>query len=121
VKRSFKHRTERLAALIREAVADALATEIKDPRIGFVTVTGVTVSADVSHATVRISVLGTDAVKESAMEGLKHARGFVRTYLARRLDLRTAPELHFVLDRGLEHASRIDAILDELRQQEPGS
>ena len=107
--------------MIREAIADVLSTQIKDPRIGFVTVTGVTVSADVSHATVRISVLGTDAVKESAMEGLKHARGFIRTYLARRLDLRTAPELHFMLDRGLEHASRIDAILDELRQQEPGS
>ena len=107
--------------MIRETIADVLSTQIKDPRIGFVTVTGVTVSADISHATVRISVLGTDIEKESAMEGLKHARGFVRTYLARRLDLRTAPELHFILDRGLEHASRIDSILDEIRREEPGS
>jgi len=121
VKRSPKHRAERLAALIREAIADALSTQIKDLRIGLLTVTRVTVSADVSHATVLISVLGTDIEKESAMEGLNHARGFLRTYLARRLDMRTAPALHFILDRGLEHASRIDTILDEIKQEESGS
>ena len=119
--RSSRHRSERLAALIKESIAEVLSSQIKDPRIGFVTVTGVTVTADISHATVRVSVLGADDEKDSAMEGLNHARGFIRTYLARQLDLRTAPELHFDLDRGLEHASRIDAILDELKEQEPDS
>jgi ribosome-binding factor A len=121
VTRSPKHRVERLAALIREGIADTLSTQIKDPRIGFVTVTGVTVSADATHATVRISVLGTEEQKDSSMAALENARGFMRTRLARSLDLRTAPELHFILDRGLENASRIDAILEQIKHEEPGS
>lgn len=112
------HRPERLAALIQATLADALTKELKDPRVGFVTVTGVAVSQDGTHATVRFSVLGDDAAKENAMAGLASSRGFLRTYLARTLPLRTTPELHFVLDRGLDHAARIDAILDKLRQEE---
>ena len=118
--RSSGHRIERLAALIREGIAEALATEIKDPRIGFVTVTRVTVSADVAHATVRVSVMGSEEQKDSSMAGLERARGFLRTHLAKNLALRTAPELHFVLDRGLENASRIDAILEQIKREERG-
>jgi ribosome-binding factor A len=112
------HRPERLAALIQEALADTFTKGLKDPRVGFVTVTGVTVSQDGTHATVRVSVLGDDATKESAMEGLASAKGFLRTHLAHTLSLRTTPELHFLLDRGLEHAARIDAILTELKREE---
>ncbi|UCG86867.1 MAG: 30S ribosome-binding factor RbfA [Gemmatimonadota bacterium] len=118
--RASRHRGERLAALIREGIAEALATRVKDPRIGFVTVTRVTVSADVAHATVRVSVMGTEDQKDSSMAGLDHARGFLRTHLARTLELRTAPQLHFVLDRGLENASRIDTILEEIKREEQG-
>lgn len=92
--------------------------ELKDPRVGFVTVTGVTISQDGSHATVRVSVLGDDVTKASAMEGLASARGFLRTHLARTLSLRSTPELQFELDRGLEHAARIDTIIAKLKQQE---
>ena len=109
------HRPERLAALIHETLAMALTTQLKDPRIGFVTITHVQVTPDGQHATVRFSVLGTDEEKGRAAEGLDHARGFLRSYLATELDLRATPELRFELDRGLEHARRIDAILDELR------
>lgn len=112
------HRPERLAALIHESVANALTLELKDPRVGFVTVTGVTVSPDGSHATVRVSVLGDDATKASAMEGLTSAKGFLRTHLARTLPLRSTPELQFELDRGLEHAARIDTILAKLKREE---
>lgn len=112
------HRPERLAALIHEALADALAKHLKDPRVGFVTITGVTVSHDGTHATVRFSVLGDDATKDHAMAGLTSAKGFLRTHLARTLSLRTTPELHFVLDRGLEHAARIDALLAQLKREE---
>jgi len=111
---------ERLAALIREGIAESLANRVKDPRIGFVTVTRVTVSPDVSHATVRVSVMGSEDQKDSAMAGLQHARGFLRTQLARSLELRTAPELHFVLDRGLENAARIDTILEQIKREEHG-
>jgi ribosome-binding factor A len=115
MKRRRPHRPERLAALIRETIATALTTQLKDPRIGFVTITGVQVTADGQHATVKFSVLGTDEEKGRAVEGLEHARGFLRSYLATQLELRSTPELRFELDRGLEHARRIDALLDELR------
>ncbi len=112
-----RHRPERVAALVQEQLADALTTALKDPRVGFATITGVTVSPDCTHATVRVSVMGDDAQKGRAMEGLESARGFLRTRLARVLTLRAVPELHFVLDRGLEHAARIDEILSQLKDE----
>lgn len=115
------HRPERLAALVHETLAEALANRIKDPRVGFVTLTGVDVSHDGGHATVRVSVMGTEEEKASAMTGLNSARGFLRSHLARALTLRTTPELHFQLDRGLEHAQRINQLLAELRRDETQS
>ncbi|MBI4419281.1 MAG: 30S ribosome-binding factor RbfA [Gemmatimonadetes bacterium] len=118
MKRAPKHRPERLAALIQESIAAAISTVVKDPRVGFVTVTGVSVSPDSTHAAVRVSVMGTEEEKTRALEGLDSARGFLRTQLARTLSLRTTPELRFELDRGLEHAQRIDRILADLRRNE---
>ncbi len=116
--RQRPHRPERLAALVQEALAEALTRGIKDPRVGFVTITGVTMSGDGTHAKVRVSVMGDEDAKANAMEGLTSARGYLRSHLARNLPLRSTPELHFVLDRGLDHAARIDAILDQLKQDE---
>ena len=116
-----RHRPERLGALVQETVADALATQLKDPRVGFVTLTGVAVSPDGTHATLRVSVMGTDEDKQRALEGLNSARGFLRTHVARSLTLRVAPELHFELDRGLEHAARINALLSQLKRDETPS
>ncbi len=115
------HRPERLAALLRETLAQALTSQVKDPRVGFVTVTGVAVSPDGGHATVRVSVMGTEEEKASAMAGLDSARGFLRSHLARALSLRSTPELHFQLDRGLEHAQRINQLLAELKRGETSS
>lgn len=117
MRRGGRHRPERLAALLRETLASALTTGLKDPRIGFVTITGVQVTPDGQHATIRVSVLGTEDEKTRALEGLAHARGFLRSHLATHLDLRVTPELRFELDRGLEHARRIDEILDRLREE----
>jgi ribosome-binding factor A len=110
-------RPERVAALVQETLAEALASQLKDPRVGFVTVTGVTVSPDCTHAQVRVSVMGESEDQERAMEGLASAKGYLRTHLARSLNLRVAPELHFILDRGLEHARRMGEILDELADE----
>ncbi len=115
------HRQERAATLIRQILAEALTTRVKDPRVGFVTVTGVTVSADLSHATVRVSIMGNDPEKAEALDGLQHASGYLRSLLAHSTDLRTAPELHFVIDRGLEHARRIDNLLSAINGQESES
>ncbi len=112
-----KRRPERVAALVQETLANVLATHIKDPRVGFVTVTAVHVSPDCGHAHVHVSPMGSEEEKARAMEGLASAKGFLRTQLARTLPLRVAPEIHFVLDRGLEHAKHINALLDRLAEE----
>ena len=108
-----------MAALIKEMIAGALTGKVKDPRVGFVTVTSVSVPRDVSVATIMISVLGGEEEKEAALEGMASAKGFLRTIIARKLDLRVAPELRFKLDRGLEYAARIDELLAEGMDNEP--
>ena len=114
--RERSHRPERVAEFIRETVAEFLTTNARDPRIGFVTVTGVQVSADLGHATVLVSVMGSDEEKQRSLEGLASAARFLRSRLARELRLRTSPEIHFRLDRGLEHAQRIEQVLKELKE-----
>jgi ribosome-binding factor A len=112
-------RPEQMAETLRQVITDALAREVRDPRVGFVTVTGVLVTNDLSHARVLVSVPGDDTEKARALEGLQSAAGFLRSRAARSLTTRTVPELHFELDRGLEHAARINELLNTIRQEEP--
>jgi ribosome-binding factor A len=112
------HRPERVSELIRQAVGAFLTGEVRDPRIGFVTVIGVEVSPDLSHANVRVSVMGSDEEKAKSLEGLASAARYLRAQLAKELPLRTSPELHFHLDRGIEHAQRIDRVLKELKESD---
>ena len=109
------YRPERVGELIRETVAAFLTEHVRDPRIGFVTVTGVEVSADLGHARVRVSVMGTEEEQGRSLEGLESAARFLRAQLSRELHLRTSPELRFELDRGLQHALRIDQVLKRLK------
>lgn len=113
-------RPEQIGETVRQVVADALVHEVRDPRVGFVTVTGVRVTNELSHATVQVSVMGEEADKAKALEGLKSAAGFLRSRLTKALSTRTVPELHFELDRGLEKAARINQLLGELRHDAPG-
>lgn len=110
------HRPERVSELIRQAVGAFLTGDVRDPRIGFVTVIGVDVSPDLSHANVRVSVMGTEEEKARSLEGLTSAARYLRAQLSSELSLRTSPELHFHLDRGIEHAQRIDRVLKELKE-----
>jgi ribosome-binding factor A len=110
------HRPERVSEIIRAAVGVFLTGHVRDPRIGFVTVTGVEVSPDLSHANVRVSVMGSDEEKAKSLEGLASAARFLRAQLSKELSLRTSPELHFHLDRGIEHAQHIDRVLKELKE-----
>lgn len=114
--RRASHRPERVAEAIRQTVAAFLTGNVRDPRVGFVTVTAVLVSKDLSHARVRVSVMGTDEEKTKSLEGLTSAAGFLRAQLARELALRLTPELRFELDRGLEHAQQIDRVLRNLKE-----
>ncbi|HYK83454.1 MAG TPA: 30S ribosome-binding factor RbfA [Gemmatimonadales bacterium] len=112
------HRPERVGEAIRQTVAAFLTSNVRDPRVGFVTVTGVEVSADLTHACVRVSVMGTEAEKTTSLAGLASAARFLRAQLGRELPLRVTPELRFELDRGLEHAQRIDRVLRTLKEDE---
>jgi ribosome-binding factor A len=107
-----------VAELIRQTVGAFLTGDVRDPRIGFVTVTGVEVSPDLTHANVRVSVMGSDEEKAKSLEGLGSAARYLRAQLSRELSLRTSPELHFHLDRGIEHAQRIDRVLKELKESD---
>jgi ribosome-binding factor A len=115
--RAPSRRPEQVAETLRQVITDALAREVRDPRVGFVTVTAVLVTNELSHARVMVSVPGEDADKERALEGLRSAAGFLRSRAARALTTRTVPELHFELDKGLEHAARINQLLDAIRQE----
>lgn len=110
------HRPERVAEAIRHTVAAFLTGNLRDPRIGFVTVTGVEVSADLGHARVRVSVMGSEEEKAKSLEGLASAARFLRAQIAKELPLRVTPELRFELDRGLEHAQRINRVLRDLEE-----
>ena len=118
--RSSSRRPEQVAETLRQVVTDALAREVRDPRVGFVTVTGVLVTTDLSHARIMVSVRGDDAEQARALEGLQSAAGFLRSRAARALSTRSVPELHFELDRGLEHATRINQLLEDLRRESQG-
>ena len=115
--RSGKRRPERLAALIQESVAAAMAKSLKDPRIGFVTVTGVSVSADGTHAVVRVSVMGNEEDKARALEGLESARGFIRRLVGQRVRMRYTPELIFTFDKSLEYGMRIEETIERIKHE----
>lgn len=117
--RGPSRRPEQMAETVRQLVADVLLTELRDPRIGFVTVTGAQVTNDLSVATVRVSVMGSEADQAQALATLSRAAGFLRTRLGQVVTTRGVPELRFELDRGLEHAARINQILNQLRPEEP--
>lgn len=112
-------RTDRVADAIHEAVADLVLREIKDPRVGMITLTGVRVSADLRHARVYFSVLGDSARRAQCLEGLRSAAGFIRTQLARRLNLRVVPAVTFEFDPSLEQAERVARLLKDAATDKP--
>jgi ribosome-binding factor A len=108
-------RTERLGEEIREEVAQLIAGELKDPRIGFVTVTRVAVTPDLRTARIFVGVLGTEKQRQTTLAGLKQASGFLRRTLGQSLRLRHTPELVFQYDEGLDASDRVARLLDEIR------
>jgi len=107
-------RNERLAEEIREDVA-RIVGQLKDPRIGFVTVTRVELTPDLRTAHVYIGILGGGPDREKTLVGLRQAAGFVRRELGRRLHVRHTPEIAFHYDEGLDATERVARLLDEVR------
>jgi len=114
-------RADRVGDLIRSELADIILRKIKDPRVGFVTLTGVKVSDDLKHARVFVSVLGDDEAKKASIKGLKSAAHFVQSELGRRLKLRYTPELTFQLDESIEKGAQMLDKLRELEKDEGGT
>jgi ribosome-binding factor A len=111
------NRANRIGELIRSEVSDLLLRHIKDPRIGFCTITRVEVSGDYRHAKVFVSVMGDENQKKLTLAGLKSALGFIRREAGKRLSLRYMPELTLVLDKSLDYGFQIDKLLKELEKE----
>jgi ribosome-binding factor A len=107
------HRIARVSEVVRETAANAILFEIKDPRVKGVTVTRAEVSADLQHAKVFISIMGTEKEQSLAMHGLKSAAGFVQTKVADRLTSRYVPHITFVLDEGVKKSIEIARLIRE--------
>ena len=113
-------RQDRVAEAIREEIATFLADGVKDPRVsGLVTVTGVELTRDLRSARVYVSVYGSDAEKQSTLEGLAAVSGRLRGQIGRALRLRVAPELAFKLDESIARAARIETLLSQIRDGAP--
>lgn len=113
------YRPERLAEAIKTEMAEILR-QLKDPRIGFVTVTAVDVSSDLRYAKVSVSVLGTPDEQSQSLRTLQRAQGFVRTELGRRIRLRYAPEVTFKLDDSIREGIRLTTLIDAIGKREEG-
>jgi ribosome-binding factor A len=109
-------RMRRVDEAIRQVVGDALAGELKDPRVGFVTVTDVRTSADLSHARVYVSVLGDADTRQASMDGLDSAHGFLQRRVAGELRLKRTPTLEFTYDDTTDRALRVDELIDEIER-----
>ena len=106
-------RMRRVDEAMRQVLGDALAQDLKDPRIGFVTVTDVKTSPDLRHARVYVSVLGDAVARAATLDGLRSAHGFLQGRVAGELRLKRTPELRFELDDTAERAARLERLIDE--------
>ncbi len=109
-------RAHRVGEQMKKEMTDIISNRIKDPRIGFVTVTGVDVTGDLQQATVYITVLGDENKKADSLEGLNKAKGFIRTEIGQRIRLRKTPELKFMIDESIEYGNRINKLLHDLER-----
>jgi ribosome-binding factor A len=109
-------RADRLGHEIRVELAELISREVKDPRIGFVTVTRVELSGDLHHARVLVSVLGSPEEQQSSIEGLSSAAEFLRHEIGHRLALRRVPELAFILDHDVEAGEKIEMLLQKIHK-----
>jgi ribosome-binding factor A len=110
-------RTIQIGDEIQRILGEVIQTEMKDPRVGFVTVTGVTVTPDLLRANVRVSILGDDDQRKATMQVLERAKGFLRRRVGDELTLRQVPELRLHLDTSLDHAMHIGKLLHEIEEE----
>ncbi len=111
----MSHRPGRLAEAMKKEISDILRSEIKDPRIGFVTITAVDVSPDLRHAKIYASVLGGGDQRKATAEALNRATGYIRSEIGRRIRLKHTPEISFQLDDSIERGTRVIRLMEEVK------
>lgn len=109
-------RANRVAEQMKKELGEIISRKLKDPRIGFVTVTDVDVTGDLQQATIYISVLGDDKVKEETLLGLSKSKGFIRSEIGQRIRLRKTPELSFEFDTSVAYGNRIESLLRDIKE-----
>lgn len=109
-----KIRNQRVAEQMKKEIAEIIRTEVKDPRVGFATVTHVDLAGDMQHAKIFISVLGDEIAKAKTMDALSKSVGFIRGEVSRRLRMRVAPEVSFKLDTSGEYSAHIESVLRKI-------
>jgi len=115
------HRAQRVADLIREVLADLVRRDVRDPRVGIVTIAAVRVSPDLKNARVFVSSLGEPEAREASVEALNHAAPFLRRSLGKTVRLKYVPALLFVADTALDTGLRVERLLDEIRSERGSS
>jgi ribosome-binding factor A len=103
---------------MRQEISNMLQRDLKDPRLGFATVTDVRVSGDLQHVQVYVSILGDDVSRQQTMEALESARGYVRSEIGRRVQLRLTPEITFAYDDSIERGARLLRLISEVQSEE---
>lgn len=111
-------RERKVAEFLKEEISQIIRREVKDPRIGFVSITDVEVSGDLRHAKVFVSVYGDDTEKEETMAGLEKATGFIRKLVGERITTYHTPEIIFRYDDSIEHGVYISNLIKEVREEE---
>ncbi|HEY4554549.1 MAG TPA: 30S ribosome-binding factor RbfA [Bacillaceae bacterium] len=109
-------RANRVGEQMKKEMGEIITRKIKDPRIGFVTVTDVQVTGDLQQATVYISVLGDDEQKENTLKGLAKAKGFIRSEIGQRIRLRKTPEISFEFDESIDYGNKIETLLKQIKE-----
>ena len=110
-------RSNRIAEQMKKELGDIITRKLKDPRVGFVTVTDVDVTGDLQQATVYISSLGSEREREETLKALMKASGFIRTEIGQRIRLRRTPEIAFEYDSSVEYGNKIEALLRSLHNE----
>jgi ribosome-binding factor A len=114
-------RRQQVGSILRDEISAVVRRQVKDPRVGFATITEVEMSPDMRHAKVFVSVLGTQEEQHKTLEAMESARGFIARQVGPKLRLRYIPQLSFVLDNSMEHAERISRLLNQMNVEPPAS
>lgn len=112
-------RQEKVEELLKVEISEIIQREMKDPRLGFVTITDVKISPDLRHAQVYVSVLGEKAEQEASLKALQSASKFVRVELGKRVRMRVTPEVEFRIDEAIERGMKMFELLEKIKKNEP--